>query len=189
MLVEVPAVVPLKILHHESMQQIDIGACSSPVGNHHDDILTILASSWQLDHLVALALAGLLDVHLLNKCCQVKTCYCTVRNSLREVVSRSAQKTSLIVFQSTYLPIIACFDLPAVAVLGFQLGLVGKSGFDHLLSGLFEAGSVLLPPATDKIIFNMNLIFLYLLFFLQDLYLLLKYNVLTSLTSDATKHL
>ena len=38
-----------------------------PVGDHHDDILTILASSCNLDHLVALALVGsLLNVHLLQ---------------------------------------------------------------------------------------------------------------------------
>ena len=37
-----------------------------PVGDHHDDILPILASPWKLDHLVALALVGLLDVNLLN---------------------------------------------------------------------------------------------------------------------------
>ena len=131
----------------------------SPVGNHHDDILTILASSWQLDHLVALALAGLLDVHLINKC-QVKTHHKTVINSLREKVTRSAKKkASLVVLQSTYN--MAWFHLPAVAVLGSQLGLVDKSGFGHLLSGLFEAGSVLPLPATDKLSY-MNLIFLYL---------------------------
>ena len=45
--------------------------------------------------------------------------------------------------------------------LGSQLGLVGKSGFDRLLSGLFEAGSVLLLPATDGLSY-MNLIFLYI---------------------------
>ena len=39
-----------------------------PVGDHHDDILPILASSCNLDHLVALALVGsLLNVHLLHK--------------------------------------------------------------------------------------------------------------------------
>jgi len=49
-----------------SLLYVGWGARScATVGNHHDDILTILASSWQLDHLVALALAGLLDVHLL----------------------------------------------------------------------------------------------------------------------------
>ena len=69
----------------------------SPVGNHHDDILTILASSWQLDHLIALALAGLLDVHLLDKCCQVKTQHKTVINSLKEKVTRSAKKKASLV--------------------------------------------------------------------------------------------
>ena len=43
-----------------------------PVGDHHDDILTILASSCNLDHLVALALVGsLLNVHLLHKWDQI----------------------------------------------------------------------------------------------------------------------
>ena len=67
----------------------------SPVGNHHDDILTILASSWQLDHLVALALAGLLDVHLLN-ICQAITHHRTVINSLREKVTRVSWKKLLL---------------------------------------------------------------------------------------------
>ena len=61
--------------------------------------------------------------------------------------------------QSTYNT--ACFHLPAVAVLGSQLGLADKSEFVHLLSGLFEAGSVLLLPAKDELSY-VNLIFLYL---------------------------
>ena len=38
----------------------------SPVGNHHDHVLTILGASRDLNHLVALVLVGLLDVHLVK---------------------------------------------------------------------------------------------------------------------------
>lgn len=51
----------------DSLLDIRGGAgCCATVGDHHDDILPILASSCNLDHLVALALVGsLLNVHLL----------------------------------------------------------------------------------------------------------------------------
>ena len=53
---------------HRAQQQADRRL---PIGDHHDDILTILAPPWKLDHLVALALFSLLDVHLLDKGYQI----------------------------------------------------------------------------------------------------------------------
>ena len=76
-------------------------------------------------------------------------------------------------------------QLPVVAVLGFPLGLVGRSEFGHLWSGLSGAGSVLLLPAEDQFIFPALLSFS----FSFRLHLLLKNDVLSSLTPNATKHL
>ena len=46
-----------------------------------------------------------------------------------------------------------------MAVLGFPLGLVGRSEFGHLWSGLSGAGSVPLLPAADQFIFPVLLSF------------------------------
>ena len=86
--------------------------------------------------------------------------------------------------QSTNSQIVEQNDLPVVAVLGFPLGPVGRSEFGRPLSGLSGVGSALLLPATDQYVSCFHYLSLS-----HELYLLLKYNVLSSLTPNATKHL